>query len=63
MIATLDDVIEQLADEIGVYGAHTETHPEGSHNCRICWTSDLRERIIDAVEVEQKLGTIERSES
>jgi hypothetical protein len=58
MIATLDDVIERLANEIGVYGAHTELHPDGKCECRVCWTIDTRSRILFAVELEIKLGSI-----
>jgi hypothetical protein len=55
MIETLDDIIEWLADQIGVYGAHDD-ECEKPDKCRPCWTSDLKERIERAVEVERKLS-------
>ena len=57
MIETLDDIIEELADQVGVYGAGPE---DGEHSekcdCRICFTVGLRGRIERAVEVEAKLA-------
>lgn len=56
MIETLDDIIERLADQVGIYGAHDdndeacETKP-----CRCCWTSELRDRLEAAFKIEQKL--------
>ena len=55
MSETLDDIIEWLADQIGVYGAHDD-ECEKPDKCRPCWTSDLKERIERAVEVERKLS-------
>ena len=57
MIETLDDIIEELADQVGVYGAGPENddHPEKCE-CRICFTVGLRDRIERAVEVEAKLA-------
>ena len=57
MIETLDDIIERLADQIGVYGAHDEENDEACDDkpCRMCWTSELREHIEAAVKVENKL--------
>lgn len=52
MIETLDDVVESLADQIGVYGAHSE---DEQGVCRICWTSNIKERILRAVVVERAL--------
>ena len=42
MIETLDDIIEWLEDQIGVYGAHDLNECEKPEKCRLCWTSDLR---------------------
>jgi len=57
-IETLDDVIEGIADICGVYGCGPE---EGEHpddcRCRICFTAELEQRIIRAVEVDRKLNT------
>jgi len=53
-IETLDDIIEGLADRIGVYGACGD---DCTHNkpCRCCWTSDLRDHLVAAFEIEKKL--------
>ncbi len=64
MIETLDDIIEDLANKLGIYGAcreHTEAgiydpRYENRCHCRCCFTSSLRDRIDAAVIVDQKLG-------
>ena len=53
-IETLDDIIEHFADQLGIYGAHDDECKEGAP-CRVCWTSDLRDHLMAAFEVEQKL--------
>ncbi len=53
MIETLEDIIEQLADKLGIYGAHQESEQKP---CRCCWTASLRCRIDDAVEIDRKLN-------
>lgn len=55
MIETLDDIIEQIANWAGVYGAHDERCGKGHGACRCCWTAELKGRILWAVEVERKL--------
>lgn len=55
MIETLEDIIEQLANAVGVYGAHDENKCPESKTCRCCWTANLRARIEGAIEVERKL--------
>ena len=62
MIETLDDIIEEIANGMGVYGAHMDL-PDGwdgcrppNHSCRSCWTSYLRDRIERAMEIERKLA-------
>jgi len=68
-IETLDDILTEIADRIGIYGAHgddmggegydavtcTERKP-----CRPCFESNMRDRILAAVEVERKLGAAHR---
>lgn len=56
-IETLDDIIEQLADEIGVYGAHDEDDEDACHikPCRMCWTSSLHDHLIAAFKIEEQL--------
>ncbi len=56
MIETLDDIIELLADRLGIYGSHAEDDPEEGCKCRVCWTAGFRERILRAVEVDRKLS-------
>ncbi len=61
MIATLDDILENLADQLGIYGAHTQERQErfgDDCQCRVCWTSATRARILSAIDVEHKLGTL-----
>ena len=59
-VETLEDVVEDLADKFGVYGCGPENddHPDDCR-CRICFSIHWRDRIIRAVEVERKLGTLE----
>lgn len=53
-IETLDDIIDGLADKLGIYGAHDEEEGKGEP-CRVCWTSDLRAHILAAVQIEHRL--------
>ena len=56
MIETIDDIIEEMADAIGRWGAHFDDHPEGSAcECRMCFTVGLKQRILEAVETEHAL--------
>lgn len=60
-IETLEDIVEELADRCGIYGACKDPAFHGcpSDNvycCRPAFVSDLRQRIVAAVEVEQKLS-------
>ena len=59
MIATLDDVVEAIADQAGVYGTHGDLCDGQKRACRCCWTAHLRASIVEAVRVEVKLGTID----
>jgi hypothetical protein len=58
-IETLDDIIEQLADQLGKWGCGNPddqgNHPDDC-DCRMCFTCGLRTRIERAVEVEQALN-------
>ena len=57
-IETLDDVLEDLANKAGVYGAcpsrekYGEIEPVDDCPCRVCFLAGLRERVIRAVEIE-----------
>lgn len=55
-IETLDDIVEQYADRMGVYGAHGSSYCDEDQLCRCCWTSLLKDRIRQAVEIERKLS-------
>jgi hypothetical protein len=64
-IETLDDIIEEVADKRGVYGACGEYNDEPPHNenrCRVCFTAGLKTRIHRATEVEQLLTPIKPSD-
>ena len=57
MIETLDDIVERLANQLGIYGTHPAfVDPGYDCDCRLCWTHDLKARILNAVEVERKLS-------
>lgn len=56
-IETLDDIVEQLADQVGIYGAHPESNTDyGPCECRCCWTMDLKERLLKASEIQRLLS-------
>lgn len=55
-IEILDDIIEELADSLGIYGAHTEEHPDGQCECRVCFSMGMSRRIRDAVQIERQLA-------
>jgi hypothetical protein len=57
MIEQLSDIVEELANKVGVYGA--AEHHGDECGCRVCWTSGLRSRILDAVRIERQLATTE----
>jgi hypothetical protein len=48
MIETLDDIIEDLANQAGVYGADR----------RSCWVATVKGRIEAAVEIESRLTAL-----
>lgn len=56
MIETLDDIVEQIANWSGVYGAHSAECESQDKCCRVCWTASLKSRILQAVEIERKLA-------
>ena len=57
MIETLDDIVEDLANKLGVYGAHNaDCVGHTGKQCRVCWVTELRGRINRAVEIERKLS-------
>ncbi len=56
MIEELEDIIEGLANKLGIYGIHDEERCTDRTPCRVCWTADLNERIRTAVNVERILS-------
>lgn len=71
MIKTLDDVISEICDVAGIYGAHDDDGsgnidlstcgPELKKMCRICAESYLRTEIESALDIERRLaGTCSR---
>jgi len=58
-IETLEDIIEELANSVGVYGAHDDERCAVS-TCRVCWTSGIEQRIREAFDIEQKLSPLNR---
>jgi hypothetical protein len=56
-LETLSDIIGELANQIGVYGAHDDENDAACNDkpCRVCWTSELNDRIWSAVRMEQQL--------
>lgn len=54
-LETLDDIIEELANEFMIYGTHTPSCNE-NNLCRVCYTLRMKERILRAVEIERKLS-------
>lgn len=57
---TLDDIVEELADELGIYGAHAEEHPDGQCECRVCWTTQITTRIKDAIQNDIKVSIFDK---
>ncbi len=61
-IETVEDLVNKLADMIGVYGACKSQDPDGcihSENniccCRVSFSHQMEERIREAVENDKKL--------
>lgn len=70
-IETLDDVIEEICDALGIYGACDEECDlhDGPYSaavliqmCRSHASANLNTRIREAVAVEEKLGWLSREE-
>lgn len=51
---TLEDIIENVLDRMGCYGSH-DTRCNEVYRCRVCTSSELRNRIRNAVEVEEAI--------
>lgn len=62
-IETTDDLINDLADKLGIYGACKSEDPEGCDNenphcCRVGFCMVMQERIYQAVENDKLLNKI-----
>lgn len=62
-IETIDDIVEEMATKLGVYGACKSTDPDGCDNndmccCRVGFTMVLKDRIYQALENENKLSIV-----
>lgn len=56
MVELPEDIAEDMANRIGIYGTvGNDVHPEGC-KCRTCFVSGFKERIRDAVEAERRLS-------
>lgn len=68
-IETLNDIVEDVANRLGIYGTCVARDEHGdqvreclpSEVCRICFVSDLNERIRNAVEIERRLSLAPQS--
>lgn len=52
-IETPGDLADHLADRIGIYGGHEDGEVK---QCRVCFVSEMSERIRVSVENEQKFN-------
>lgn len=55
-IEELEDIIEMLADKLGIYGAHDDRCESGERVCRCCWISQMDLRIVEAMKIRNKLS-------
>jgi hypothetical protein len=57
-IETLDDIVGDLADKLGIYGGCPNPGHEGCGKCtcRQGWEADMKARIREAVEVDRRMG-------
>lgn len=55
-VETVTELCEELADKLGVYGAHSEHCEKEDWACRSCFVLHLRARVRAAVDGERALG-------
>ena len=55
-IETINDIVEEIADKLEIYGVIDGSH-ESDCKCRLCFVSDLEDRLNEAFVIEQKLNT------
>lgn len=53
-VETVEDIVEELADKLGIYGAHSDICTE-KRPCRVCWVPTMHQRLIDALRNEDLL--------
>jgi hypothetical protein len=58
-IETVDDIVEEVLDLLGIYGAHSDSC-KGRTTCRCCASSNLTGRLRAAFDIERRLGRGER---
>ena len=51
-IETLDDIVSELADQLGIYGGCDQPHDCQKCTCRPGWVASMKTRIRGAVKVE-----------
>jgi hypothetical protein len=64
-IESVDELVEWIADKMGVYGTGPGDVPEGHPDncpCRICFTIEMKERIYKAVESHPRCTCCEGNE-
>jgi len=56
-IETLDDIIDEILDKMGVWDGHDPDKDDSDPcNCRCCMSSNLSDRIRRAIKIEIKLN-------
>lgn len=63
-IEIIDDIVNDIADKMGIYGACKSEDPDGCYNddlccCRVGFSMTMTERIYAAIENEKKLRSTE----
>ena len=53
-IETLEDIVENMADALGFYGAHEDDQEK--RDCRVCFTTKLTSRIREAIRIERLIS-------
>lgn len=56
-IETMEDILTELADKLGIYGAHGDDEESTSmYHCRVCFEVGLANRIREARSIEAMLN-------
>lgn len=64
-IETIDDIVDELADLLGIYDAHDDYKEDDSEpcRCRCCFETELKGRIREAIFVELSLDAGRRAKA